>query len=656
MATTPLTQGQLDAQANLDRLMALTPEAYAQQYSGIDQNSVVMADRRIQDMLTSSEGAFDQRQYEKLLAERQALVSQGGGRAALAQQDYAEQLKHAQETVQWWKENPDGANPTMRKLMPFVAAVMAVVATAGAASSAMGAATTAGNTVAAAGATGAAAVNGAVTVGVGSAAAAGGTSAAAVAATTGAMQVVTITGAKLAVPALVNAAVAAGAVGATAVAAAGSGAAPAAGSEMQTVEIKGERPVPTGGLPVEAAVGAGAAGVGIAGGDMPVVQVPGVRPAPGIDPSPALEGVALGALPINHTALENLPDVQPTKDPTKLPSAPKGGDDKESTLGGALTGPALAAALAGLTSEKMPENAQLNGSIDKLTSNADKQMAEWNDWMFPKLKGALADNKTATDDFVGKANANASQMESMGASARGLGDLYAQRNRDVYIPLADKIIADANKFNKEGFAEQQAGLAVGDLGSAYAAQREQMAQQRAQYGVDPSSGRAMAIDAAGGINMAANSAAAATRARMAAEELWGKKQVDALGTSAPLNANAATINSSYTTAGGLYSGATGVRQQGVKATSDYFTNASDLAKTSTNTYNSANNALSSAGQLGLGKSKIEGDRYIAEQQGRGQVIGAGLQAINQNGGVVKTVGDTIGAIGTTWNALKGLWE
>lgn len=554
----------------------------------------------------------------------------------------------------WWK---DFALPA--------AALLAVVATAGAGAAALGAGVSAGEAVAGGAALGAGSLDAAVTSAVTTAAAASPAAAAAVAS----IPAVHIVGSAAAAGALSGAELlaAAGVAGAGAMAAGGLpgssyqsanyGGPEGEGVPNNTVDPNIQRVDVTGHLPG----GGGDTSVFNSGSGLGAVT-PGALPGTAL---PDLTSVNQGGYHIPESDLPPLemPNLNPM-DPDaitmpapdnswvpgsglnlpRLPNLPGGNKDNSSggSLNPLLVGGALALFMSGL--KDAPDNPELNGSISKLNKQGDDQMAQWNEWMFPTLKNALADNKSATDAYLNASNVNAGKLEGMGDLQRQYAQEMYDRNKNVYIPQADKIIADANAFDKQGFGAQQAGLAIGDLQSAYAAQRQQQQQNLAQYGIAPTSGRALAMDNAGAINNAAGMASAATRARMAAEELWGTKQMNALNTSGVLNANANAYAGLNAGAGSLYTNANNVRGQGTNATSQYFTNADSLAKTTSNTYTSANNAYNGAGTLALGKSKLDNDRYMAEQQGRGTVLGAGLQALGGNGGIGSATGNTIGSV------------
>lgn len=579
------------------------------------------------------------------------------------EQQEAEKVRIRAEAEEWARLHPPDDGDWFDKIFsaaPAILAVALIAATAGAATGVMGAAGSAGTTVAATGATGAAGIT------------------AAGAAATGAVGAEVLAGIPavfVSAPALPAAGLtlgqmgAIGAIGAGAVGAIGSGgagtAAPTSSGQPQpnntidpnipTVNVSAPR-IPqldysNIGLPA-----AGALGAGMIYPDVPHtvhVSAPAPTPEPGVQ-YPADQLPLIPIPPIVPIGPVDLPlgGTHPSGAGAAGPKFPVGLVDN--LIGGLLPGAVAGGLLDDLWGgDKPAADGSVGGAIGRLNAQGDAQMAEWNNWLFPQAKHALELNKTATQDFLLKSSRVGDTLETYGGQMNDVAQGYLQQHNEKYVPLADKIIADANKFDKAGYQQQQAGLAIGDMSAAYAAAREAQRQRNSQFGIDPTSGRSMAFARASDIDAAGNMASAAVRARMAAEDVWDKKQLNALGTSKFLNDNITTYGSLKTGAGNLMSQANNVRKTGVDATSQFSNNANDLAKTSAAVYSTANNAYNSAGQLGLGKSKLDNDRYIAEQQGRGAVLGAGLSAIGGPKGIASGIGDLVDAGKSLWDLFSG---
>lgn len=88
--------------------------------------------------------------------------------------------------------------------------------------------------------------------------------------------------------------------------------------------------------------------------------------------------------------------------------------------------------------------------------------------------------------------------------------------RDALQGVQDTQIADAKDFNTEGRADELAGLAGADVTQAFSNARDQNARSMARMGVNPGSGRALAMGNQTAIAQAAALAGASTNARMGA--------------------------------------------------------------------------------------------------------------------------------------------
>lgn len=581
------------------------------------------------------------------------------------EQQEAEKARIRAEAEEWARLHPPDDGDWFDKIFsaaPAVLAVALIAATAGAATGIMGAAGSAGTTVAATGATGAAGITAA------GAAATGAVGAEVLAG----IPAVFISGTALPAAAGLTAgqiaAIGAGAIGAGALAtgmgSAGTAAPTAATStpppsgvdpNIPTVNVSAPK-IPALDYSMVGLPAAGALGAGMLYPDVPNtvhVSAPAPTPEPGVQ-YPADQLPLIPIPPIVPIGPVDLPlgGTNPSGAGAGGPSFPVGLIDN--LVGGLVPGAVAGGLLDGLFGGNTPAaDGSIGSAIGKLNSQGDAQMAEWNNWLFPQAKHALELNKTATQDFLLKSSRVGDTLETYGGQMNDVAQGYLKQHNEKYVPLADKIIADANQFDKAGYQQQQAGLAIGDMSAAYAAAREAQRQRNSQYGIDPTSGRAMAFERASDIDAAGNMTSAAVRARMAAEDVWDKKQLNALGTSKFINDNITTYGSLKTGAGNLMSQANTVRKSGVDASSQFANNANDLAKTSSAVYGTANNAYNAAGQLGLGKSKLDNDRYIAEQQGRGQVLGAGLSAIGGPKGIASGIGDLVDAGKSLWDLFSG---
>lgn len=90
----------------------------------------------------------------------------------------------------------------------------------------------------------------------------------------------------------------------------------------------------------------------------------------------------------------------------------------------------------------------------------------------------------------------------------------------------DSMAAEAMSYNGGAEAERQAGLARGDVASAFASQRSEQQRQQQSYGINPNSGAAQAGAVGLDVQEAALRASAGNKARTAADALGWQKRGD----------------------------------------------------------------------------------------------------------------------------------
>lgn len=209
-----------------------------------------------------------------------------------------------------------------------------------------------------------------------------------------------------------------------------------------------------------------------------------------------------------------------------------------------------------------------------------------------------------------------------------LADDYQKRMKEEFYPLQDKLVKQAEDTNTQGYQEQQAALAMGDINDQFANQRKQNDMRMQSYGINPTSGAYAGQQNATDIMQAATGAAAATRARQAADQLGWARMMDAQGLGAGLAGNQATSTGLSLNAGNasLASGA-----QGIGAVNA-------LGNSYAQGYGGAMQGWNNVGNLGLGTYNAQISAYNAQQaanaqssSGFGGAIG-GLIGAGMNGG------------------------
>lgn len=133
----------------------------------------------------------------------------------------------------------------------------------------------------------------------------------------------------------------------------------------------------------------------------------------------------------------------------------------------------------------------------------------------------------------------------------GLARRYNDRYWSTNVPLQDRIIAENNVFDTEGRREELAGQANADVNSAFSSAREQEARGLSRMGVDPGSGRALALGNQTSIAQAAASAGAMAKVRAAARAEGYGRQMDSNAILSGLSGFSSSANSASNSALGL---------------------------------------------------------------------------------------------------------
>lgn len=199
--------------------------------------------------------------------------------------------------------------------------------------------------------------------------------------------------------------------------------------------------------------------------------------------------------------------------------------------------------------------------------------------------------------------------------ANAICDEYYDHWKNDYKPIEDQLISDAQKFNSDAYAEQQAQMAIGDVAAQYANQKQQTALNMSKYGIDPSSGQFMGQMNALGINQSAATAAASNAARQAAVQLgWDKNlQLANLGVQYAGITNNATSGVNQT-AGTGQNGVNSSMGVASNASTQQLSNISGLAQTGLQSYQALSNAWGNYGNLANQTYQNQLSAWQAQQQ------------------------------------------
>lgn len=209
------------------------------------------------------------------------------------------------------------------------------------------------------------------------------------------------------------------------------------------------------------------------------------------------------------------------------------------------------------------------------------------------------------------AAATAQQVAEAGLSSMNLqnqvvADYKADRDT-LYRPLEQAMVEEANTYDTAARRDAKAAEAVADVGMQAEAARQAQARQQQRMGVNPSSGKALALQSQMGLAEAAAKAGAANTARDKVETVGRALKMDAVNigrnnassqaTSASLALNAGQgATSAAVTPVNVAQGGVGMVQQGLGTTLNGLSGAANIFTNSSNQQWQASQAA--AGGLG----------------------------------------------------------
>ena len=169
----------------------------------------------------------------------------------------------------------------------------------------------------------------------------------------------------------------------------------------------------------------------------------------------------------------------------------------------------------------------------EMAALARQQYDDFKNTIWPELQKQYA-TQTAS------ATRLSDQQYALNEKNAGYADDYMARMKEKFYPMQDKVIQEANDYNTQGNFERQAALSMGDVNTQFDTARKNNNMQMMAYGINPNSGQFASQNNANNVLQAATGAAAATKARQAAEQLGWAKRMDAIGLGSGLPGNQAT--------------------------------------------------------------------------------------------------------------------
>lgn len=249
-----------------------------------------------------------------------------------------------------------------------------------------------------------------------------------------------------------------------------------------------------------------------------------------------------------------------------------------------------------------PDNRGMNEAALK-SAEISKEALDW-------FKDYVA--KTEPDRQAAAQRSNAisdAQLEAMNFATQQAKEMD-QRNKTVFQPLEDQIVADAETFDTAARRSQASAEARSDVEQAYGSAQEGLNRNLLRMGVTPGSGRSMALMQTASLDKAKALAGATTGAVKNIEAQGYARKMDAVGLGKGIVGNQATQqqiatqtgNSSAANANGALSAATsagGLMQTGFSQALQGMGQAGSLYGQAAQIKNQAN-AADAAAMSGLG--------------------------------------------------------
>jgi len=109
------------------------------------------------------------------------------------------------------------------------------------------------------------------------------------------------------------------------------------------------------------------------------------------------------------------------------------------------------------------------------------------------------------------------------------GQDYYDYQKNTFRPVEQGLVRDAQNFNTDAYRESMASKAAASAGAAFNAQQGMSQRAMRSMGVNPNSGKGMALQTEGMLGLAAGRANAMTGARQQAEQMGWARRMDVTG-------------------------------------------------------------------------------------------------------------------------------
>lgn len=287
--------------------------------------------------------------------------------------------------------------------------------------------------------------------------------------------------------------------------------------------------------------------------------------------------------------------------------------------------------------------AEVGIAMQKQAEIAEQQQKWYETEVYPWYKESTEKQNALQEQLVNSSMEDAewwrNYTQEQTDKANAIRDEYYDHWKNDYKPIEDQLISDAQKFNSDAYAEQQAQMAIGDVAAQYANQKQQTALNMSKYGIDPSSGQFMGQMNALSINQSAATAAASNAARQAAVQLgWDKNlQLANLGVQYAGITNNATSGVNQT-AGTGQNGVNSSMGVASNASTQQLSNISGFAQTGLQSYQALSNAWGNYGNMAMDQYKGQLSAWQAQQQANASNASGAMGLV----GTLASTGATVG--------------
>lgn len=191
--------------------------------------------------------------------------------------------------------------------------------------------------------------------------------------------------------------------------------------------------------------------------------------------------------------------------------------------------------MGGLVDSLFGEGSDTSGINDAARTNA-ALSAEALAWAKQRYAEEAPDRKAAIDIAMKTAN----QQADIAQQNADISKDYYDYSKGTFRPLEQGIVVAADGYDTAERRQSEADAAVADVNQQVSAQRAATTREMARSGINPESGKALAIQEAGDIGAAKAAAGAAYQARKGVELQGYARKMDAANLGRGLASNQAT--------------------------------------------------------------------------------------------------------------------